>query len=203
MSTERNTELKPPSGKTLGLAVLGAALLLGLAVLPAEYGIDPTGLGKLTGLTKLSEPTRTVVEADGVFAGVFDVPYKSETLIIPISDLGEVEIKTKMEPGQQIVYAWEVLGPTPNGGVYVDFHGHPAPENEDQFEPGFAQTYDENETPARAGSLKAPFLGYHGWFFMNLEERDIEVKLTVSGFFERYEEVYRAVNGQTQTIKTY
>ena len=43
------------TGKKLGLAALGAAILLVSVVLPAEYGIDPTGFGRLTSIAKLSE----------------------------------------------------------------------------------------------------------------------------------------------------
>ena len=49
-----------PSGKKL---LIGSAAALGVAavavvgfVLPAEYGIDPLGIGKALGLTELSEP---------------------------------------------------------------------------------------------------------------------------------------------------
>jgi hypothetical protein len=36
-------------------AVLLAALITVVAVLPAEYGIDPTGLGKRLGLTQMGQ----------------------------------------------------------------------------------------------------------------------------------------------------
>lgn len=48
---------EPPSRRTLGiatLAALGCALVvLVLVILPAEYGIDPTGVGRAIGLTVL------------------------------------------------------------------------------------------------------------------------------------------------------
>lgn len=51
-----------PSLKSLliasAFATLLAAFILISAVLPAEYGIDPTGLGKMTGLTALSAHTK-------------------------------------------------------------------------------------------------------------------------------------------------
>lgn len=36
-------------------ALLVAALVIVVAVLPAEYGIDPTGLGKRLGLTQMGQ----------------------------------------------------------------------------------------------------------------------------------------------------
>ena len=51
-----------PSLKSLIIASIFATLLASLilisAVLPAEYGIDPTGLGKMMGLTALSAQTK-------------------------------------------------------------------------------------------------------------------------------------------------
>lgn len=41
------------------IAAAVAAVLLVLAVLPAEYGVDPTGLGKVMGLTKLQAASPT------------------------------------------------------------------------------------------------------------------------------------------------
>lgn len=49
----------PPSARALArstlLAAVVAALLLVTTVLPAEYGIDPTGIGRVLGLTQMGE----------------------------------------------------------------------------------------------------------------------------------------------------
>ena len=43
------------------MALAVAAVVLLVAVLPAEYGIDPTGIGRALGLTELNAaPTRTI-----------------------------------------------------------------------------------------------------------------------------------------------
>lgn len=51
----------PPDPKKLAAATLVAVLVAGVvlvgAVVPAEYGIDPTGIGRATGLARLSDPT--------------------------------------------------------------------------------------------------------------------------------------------------
>ena len=41
-----------------GAALLGAGLLLVVAVLPAEYGVDPLGVGRRLGLTAMSDVQR-------------------------------------------------------------------------------------------------------------------------------------------------
>ncbi|HWW73236.1 MAG TPA: hypothetical protein VN089_25100, partial [Duganella sp.] len=40
--------------KATAVAIGAAALILAVAVLPAEYGIDPLGAGRLLGLTELN-----------------------------------------------------------------------------------------------------------------------------------------------------
>ena len=57
-------EAQPPAPKRLlrsvVLALVGALVVLVIFVLPAEYSIDPTGVGGVLGLTALNNPTRTL-----------------------------------------------------------------------------------------------------------------------------------------------
>jgi hypothetical protein len=58
-------------------AALAAAAILALVVLPAEYGIDPTGAGRLVGLTEMGEIKRQLAaeaEADAVLAAAEAAP---------------------------------------------------------------------------------------------------------------------------------
>ena len=60
MTTPQSTEGAelPSSARLLRstlLALAIAALLLVVAVLPAEYGVDPTGVGRTLGLTQMGE----------------------------------------------------------------------------------------------------------------------------------------------------
>ena len=41
-----------------GAALLAAGLILVLVVLPAEYGVDPLGVGRMLGMTALTRPGR-------------------------------------------------------------------------------------------------------------------------------------------------
>ena len=58
--TETVPTAAPPSRKKLLWGLAGAAGVAAVAlvvfILPAEYGIDPTGAGSALGLTKLAEP---------------------------------------------------------------------------------------------------------------------------------------------------
>lgn len=66
------TTLKPPTPDTKSLAfatlvALGVALIvLVVAILPAEYGMDPTGIGGALGFTQLSASNQPPTNASGV-----------------------------------------------------------------------------------------------------------------------------------------
>jgi hypothetical protein len=55
-----------PSGAALArstlLALVIAGVLLVTCVLPAEYGIDPTGVGRMLGLTQMGEVKQAMAE---------------------------------------------------------------------------------------------------------------------------------------------
>ena len=129
-------------------------------------------------------------------------PFKTQTIRIALEDLGELEHKLIMKKGETIVFSWEVEGETPNKGVYFDFHGHPPTANT-TFPPGFAQSFIKGEQSSGHGSLTAPFDGYFGWFFLNIEERPIVIDIEVSGFWDKDIELYRAVNGDVKNKVDY
>lgn len=197
-------EAAPPSSgrlvKSVGLAVAGAAVVLVAVVLPAEYGIDPTGIGGALGLTALQAPARTL-EIKDVIGGnaaykevpipdfgqpiplpnpaVFQphpAPAKTETVTIRLEPNQETEFKAVMREAQVILYSWKV----DQGKVYVDFHGHEpdAPGN------AFVRYEELQEGSESQGSLVAPFAGEHGWFWQNYNEFPVTISLTFSGYFD-------------------
>lgn len=206
--------------KLFSSGVVAIGLLVGV-VLPAEYGMDPTGLGRATGLIDLARAApvmrnqdfgetlvfnvadydTTAERVEGSIKGLVsiqDAPFKTETILIEIADLGEVEHKFIMEEDMGLVYAWRVLE-TEGDGVYYDFHGHPMAADRDDYPADFEMTYSKSEGDHQNGSFTAPFGGLHGFYFMNLEEGPITVELTVSGYFSEHKEVYRAVDGRVST----
>jgi hypothetical protein len=200
--SESNSQ--PASKKRIGQATVVAAIValivLVTTVLPAEYGIDPTGIGNAFGLTVLGQPTRTIeiIDVLGGNEAVKDFeipdfgdpvplpnpgihqdeeqPSRTDTVTITIPAEGETEIKTVLRAGKVITYSWQV----DQGSVYSDFHGHdPALGND------FWVRYREHqEGSGHNGSLTAPFDGEHGWYWVNLTEFPLTVTLTVSGFYE-------------------
>jgi hypothetical protein len=65
--------------------------------------------------------------------------------------------------------------------VYVDYHGHD-PSLGDKF----WVRYSEQDGVERAsGSLVAPFSGEHGWYWLNVSDKPVTIKLTVSGYYDK------------------
>jgi hypothetical protein len=161
----------------IALAIAGA-LLVG-AILPAEYGIDPTGVGKALGLTALHATGAQGATAKASARGPLlksETPYRTNSLIVPLAPHQGAEIKAVMEAGQSFVFQWKAEG----GPVYVDMHGEPpnAPE-------GVYTSFwiGESQTGA-GGNFEAPFKGVHGWYWENRGEAPVTIRLTTSGFYE-------------------
>ena len=217
MSSNSGWSLKTKLTSATGL---GAFFLIG-GILPAEFGYDPTGLGAQSGLMALAQeatevsqqPFEKVMEfnvedydssaerIERTITGLVtleDAPFHTETIVIELEDLGEVEHKFIMREGMNFVYSWEVKDAV-GDGVYYDFHGHPQSADVEAFPDGFEMAYSKSEGAQQSGSFRAPFDGLHGFYFMNLEEGPITIELNVTGYFDDNQEVYRAVDGRILT----
>jgi hypothetical protein len=155
-------------------------LILAIFILPAEFAIDPTGLGERMGLLELSTASAAVQVEDIPMAPpetarFYPDPVKSNVIEIPLDLDGELEYKVRMKAGDTLVYSWSV----DNGAAYYDFHAESEPDGADL-------RYKEEQEGASSGhgSLVAPFDGIHGWYWLNIEEHPITITLRVSGFYE-------------------
>ena len=197
-------EIQPPSARRLllsvAIAIVGAALALVLVVLPAEYGIDPTGAGKALGLTQMNSGTRTIEIVDVIGGNEtireVEVPDSGEpvplpnpaisqdeagaprtqTLQITLGPQQKTEVKAVLQQSKVMVYSWTV----DRGQVYIDFHGH-NPEIGDNF---WVRYKEQADATRGDGSLVAPFVGEHGWFWQNNNEFPIVISLTVTGYYD-------------------
>jgi hypothetical protein len=167
----------------VGGSLVVAAVIVVCFVLPAEFHIDPTRLGQKMGLMAISQPVPVDTPAStqlasstapGNPARSYGIPFRSDTVDIPMKPDGELEYKVKMQPGGTLVYSWSAN----KGMVYYDFHGE-RPED-----PEHAQSYGEGTVKEMNGSLIAPFAGIHGWFLQSQEGEPIVVRLKMSGFYE-------------------
>jgi hypothetical protein len=178
--------------KRLAIAAMGGAFLVFCVILPAEYRMDPTGFGRLTGLMELSTPrvtepepaaaapAETATASPSQNSWLFPAPYKTETIQIPLGRDGELEYKIKMAGGQALVYSWK----SDKGTVYYDFHGQPPDD------PKASRSYKVDEEISSAnGAFVAPFDGIHGWYWVNLSGDPMVITLKISGFYESHDYV--------------
>ncbi|MGJ1420023.1 hypothetical protein ACR79T_10395 [Sphingobacterium spiritivorum] len=174
--------------------VVGTILLVG-AVLPAEYGIDPLGIGKATGFSKLyvGEANREmlasgphkILQLENVGSGA-EVPKPAAAgNPAPATQLAERtdEVNVVIPAGKGLEYKVDMLKHgnlryewiTDKGELYFDFHGE-VKNNSNYFE-SYTIAYSNN----MVGSLLAPFEGPQGWYFKNNSNEDITVKIRMKG----------------------
>jgi hypothetical protein len=157
-------------------ALVIAAVILVVAVLPAEFGIDPTGIGKLAGLTAMAQS-----EEDASVPVMHGHPRKARSarIEIQVKPNEELEYKALLELGEPLLYAWTVEG----GPMYFEFHGEPT---EGEWPKDYYRSYQIGErSTAEQGSFVAPFTGNHGWYWKNLSNEPATIVLEASGYYSR------------------
>ncbi len=185
--------------KSTAIAAASAVAILALVVLPAEYGIDPTGVGKALGLAEMGEiKTQLSEEAEddrlmqlqatpvveeqssvsgGIFGLFFGAAYAEEVVAAEWTEQhsliltpGEgAEVKLAMEEGAEAEFLWVAEG----GVVNYDQHGDGGGKDI-SYEKGRAE-------PRGEGILTAAFTGNHGWFWRNRDKQDVTVTLYARG----------------------
>jgi hypothetical protein len=184
-------KLQAPSkgalAKATAVAFVIALVVLFVAVLPAEYGIDPLHTGAALGLTELSGSTNAAnapaattatpaAQAATLTAQAAAYKVDSEELVLRPGD--GVEIKYHMQKGNTMLYSW-----TATGKVLFEFHGEP----DQKPNPDYYDSYELDNKVGKeksAGSFIAPSSGIHGWFWENKGDKDVTIRLIVAGFFD-------------------
>ncbi len=181
---------EPPSVRRLmrstAIAAMVAAVILVTIVLPAEYGVDPTGIGRIIGLKEmgeikmqLAEDARAAEAVAVVRAAAPDAtPATAMTTATPKSDVTEVtllpsqgkEIKLAMPKDARVSFSWA----TNRGVVNYDTHGDSPTIKYHGYSKGTG-------TKADSGLLTAAFEGQHGWFWRNRGRDTVVVTLRTSG----------------------
>lgn len=172
-----------------------AVIILFAAVLPAEYGIDPTGLGKKLGLISLStspsivpncnkptealagntvKPTTATGSDIQVLENADAVKWKN-TVKIVIPPKKGLEYKFAMVQGSTLEFSWQTDGAT----VYFDFHGEPKGATD-----GYFKSYLETRLANSKGKLTTPFEGIHGWYWENETDQPVTITLSTNGSYE-------------------
>jgi hypothetical protein len=176
--------VKPRLALAAGAAILAAGLVLVAFIMPAEFAVDPLGIGARVGLMDLGVTGQQVEALEQAAAtgsgGQATIvvaqarPFNSETVEFALAPgEGWIEYKYRLEQGESLLYAWSATGP-----VNFEFHAEP-----DGGPAGYAQTYEKSQGSAASGTLTAPFSGIHGWYWQNTGAQPVTVMLTSSGFY--------------------
>ena len=170
------------------IALLVGALVLLTAILPAEYGIDPTGLGSRMGLNGLSAADvaesmevpsgNLLMSSSATLAPVWksETSFRSDTLSLTLQPDEGTEVKAMMQEGERFVFSWQAN----DGGLNFDMHGEPT-GNMDTF----TSYWKGRNQPSAHGEFVAPFSGTHGWYWHNQGKEPVTITLTTSGYYEK------------------
>ncbi|OYW91711.1 MAG: transmembrane anchor protein [Pseudomonadales bacterium 32-61-5] len=185
------------------IALIAATVLLITVVLPAEYAIDPTGVGRVLGLTEMGEIKGQLAEEaaadaarDAALAAeqsalatapataavtspaqpVEDATWRDEMRVVLQPGQG-AEVKLSMKTGEQAQFSWVAEG----GVVNFDTHGDGG---------GQSISYEKGRAvPADDGVLEAAFDGSHGWFWRNRDSADVTVIIRTRGQYTEMKRV--------------
>jgi hypothetical protein len=156
------------------VAAVAIAVVLGItAVLPAELGIDPTGVGKTLGLTELGlmkqRAEEVTPEVDPTSAE------RSDTLSLTLQPGQGAEIKAAMRLGDTMNFLWVA----DNGPLFFEFHGDETGKPASDF-----TSYEKATKQRSEGIFEAAFDGKHGWYWKNRTRQPITVQLTTRGVYQ-------------------
>jgi hypothetical protein len=203
-----------PSNKKLlrstGIAIVVATALLVAVVLPAEYGIDPTGIGQGLGLTKMGQIKVSLVaeaKAEELAAGLVRAlpimpatepvipvapvvaeatPSTAITAITVTTDVSRTdETSVTLKPGA----ATEVkLAMDKGAKVSYSWQTNGSPVNFDTHGDPLNGPKDAyhgyskgRQVASDAGEFTAAFDGNHGWFWRNRADKGVTITLKTTG----------------------
>ena len=160
--------------KATVVAVVIATIVLVIAILPAEYNVDPTGLGEKMGLTQLA-PKPKVVASQKAPQEKPKGGFMSDRVEVTIPAGKGQEYKFHLLKDSRMLYSWDSMGIP----LYFDFHGEP-----DGDTTGYFESYTESTASEVKGSFKAPFDGSHGWYWENRTDEPVSIILSTQGQYE-------------------
>lgn len=202
------------------IAAIVALVLLVTVVMPAEYAMDPTGVGRLLGLTEMgeikeqladeaaadeaaqltavpaatqepsAEPVAPAQQTAAVPEPQTELPVATPAPAVAAQSEWQDEVRVVLTPGEGTEYKL-----TMKEGATASFHWvtEGGPVNFDTHGDGGGQSisYVKGRGVAEdKGELEAAFTGNHGWFFRNRTSNDVTLVLRTRG---NYGELKRAI----------
>lgn len=205
-NTDLPNRIELPSSKQLLrstiIAIIIAAVVLVTAVLPSEYGIDPTGIGRMLGLTEMGNiKMQLAAEAEKHITSPATAPERAASAPPQVSapeangaSPSPSHTATNSNTAQKTDETIVTL--KPGAGVEVKMEmskgakakyewtsaGGPVNHNTHTDTPNGSHTYSKGQGVERdSGEITAVSDGYHGWFWRNRNSKDVTITLKTSG----------------------
>jgi hypothetical protein len=189
------------------LAAISALVLLVAVVLPAEYGIDPTGVGRVLGMTKMGQTkqqlaaeaaadaatpttqapaaTSPATAADkaakpmAVPEGAVAATETAQAVASAIEWRDEMSVTLKPGEGTEIKMKLAAGGKTQYSWLV---EGGTVNFDTHGDAPGKSISYEKGRgVPSDEGVLEAAFTGNHGWYWRNRGKSNVKVILRTRG----------------------
>jgi len=181
--------------KSTILAICIATIILVTVVLPAEYGIDPMGIGEMIGLVRMGEIKVSLAQeaaresnasvigdaavqeeqkakvASKILVSDRSADYRNDRLTISLKPNEGKEIKLTMIKGSTVDYNWYTDGGKANFDSHAD-----SKKLEIKY-----HSYQKGQLEKSEGVLEAAFDGNHGWFWRNRTSETMKVTLELNG----------------------
>jgi len=209
-NTKLPTQSELPTSRQLlrstVIAVGVAAALLVTVVMPSEYAIDPTGAGRVLGLTQMGEIKKTLAEEAAADAAVqpaatpvvqapapAELAPQEQVAAAPVAEpapepqpaLKSDEVTVTLKPGEAREIKLEMLNTATvsyewtTNGVPVNHDTHGEPYNGPN---GYYHSYSKaKQVKGDKGEFTAIFDGTHGWFWRNRSNSDVTITLKTKG----------------------
>ena len=197
--------------KSTAIAAIAALLLLLIIVMPAEYGVDPTGLGSITGLTRMGETKMALADEaaaeERALAAAMNQPLtepevepaETQELDSSAAASAPAEVAQSPTPIEPDIRSDEMqvsLAPGVGREIKVTMAQGKTVEYSWQSEGGIANfdihgdsvpleidyhNYSRGAEQSSSGVLEAAFDGNHGWFWRNRTDSPIVVTIQTRG----------------------
>lgn len=202
---------------TIVAAVVALALLI-TVVLPAEYGIDPTGIGSLTGLTRMgeikmslareaeTETDNTAIEeavARAVSEAMAQITLNNQANDEIESETPNANLSSEINSAINSHEMTLTLAPDESGEIKVVLAEGASVDYSWETDGGAVNfdvhgdsselniryhPYYKGTDQQREGNLVADFDGAHGWFWRNRTDETVNITIRTSG---EYTEIVR------------
>jgi hypothetical protein len=218
-NTDMPTRAELPTSAQLirstAIAFVTAAVLLVTVVMPADYGIDPTGIGRVLNLTQMGEIKKELAAeaaadamaqaAGGVTAPASTEPAAQPDSAAPVAAAAPAPAPVTAAKAETVKVQWRdetQVTLKPGEGIEIKLSMNEGAKalyawtvqggavNFDTHGDGLGRSisYEKGRgVAADEGELVAAFKGKHGWFWRNRGDAAVTLLLQTSGDYAKIE----------------